>query len=174
MRTRCWTRHPERGLCDVSSACSGATGCPESDDEHDLAPLHLSNKARCPPLSHAEHASATSSLPPSRFSLHLLADLDIDLEELGNASIQTNGFSFVEIAFSVICRYAFLRTRLIQSKTDGQQVLRAEVRLELLNLLNMSEIISTSVSAAAIFSAEESCGFPPKRKDILGVYDEQF
>ena len=35
-------------------------------------------------------------------------------------------------------------------------------------LLNISEIISTSVSAAAIFSADESCGLPPKRKDIAG------
>ena len=34
-------------------------------------------------------------------------------------------------------------------------------------LLNMSETISTSVSAAAIFSAEESWGRPPKRKDML-------
>ena len=34
--------------------------------------------------------------------------------------------------------------------------------------LNMSETISTSVSAAAIFSAEESWGRAPKRKDILG------
>ena len=34
-------------------------------------------------------------------------------------------------------------------------------------LLNMSETISTSVSAAAIFSAEESWGRPPKRKDIV-------
>ena len=33
--------------------------------------------------------------------------------------------------------------------------------------LNMSEMSSTSVSAAAIFSAEESCGRLPKRKDIV-------
>ena len=33
----------------------------------------------------------------------------------------------------------------------------------------MSEMSSTSVSAAAIFSAEESCGRLPKRKDIVGV-----
>lgn len=31
----------------------------------------------------------------------------------------------------------------------------------------MSDTISTSVSAAAIFSAEESWGRPPKRKDIF-------
>ncbi len=35
------------------------------------------------------------------------------------------------------------------------------------NRLNMSETISTSVSAAAIFSAEESWGRLPKRKDIV-------
>ena len=33
--------------------------------------------------------------------------------------------------------------------------------------LNISEMSSTSVSAAAIFSAEESCGRLPKRKDIV-------
>lgn len=35
------------------------------------------------------------------------------------------------------------------------------------DLLNMSETISTSVSAAVIFSAEESWDRPPNRKDIL-------
>ena len=64
------------------------------------------------PFSHAKHAS-TSSLFPSRLSLHLLADLDVDLEELCHASIQTDRLSFVEIAFAVVGRYAFLRTRLI-------------------------------------------------------------
>lgn len=33
----------------------------------------------------------------------------------------------------------------------------------------MSDTISTSVSAAAIFSADESWGRPPKRKDIVSV-----
>ena len=33
--------------------------------------------------------------------------------------------------------------------------------------LNMSEMSSTSVSAAAIFSAEDSCGRLPKRNDIV-------
>ena len=33
--------------------------------------------------------------------------------------------------------------------------------------LNMSETISTSVSAAAIFSAEDILGGPPKRKDMM-------
>lgn len=34
----------------------------------------------------------------------------------------------------------------------------------------MSETISTSVSAAAIFSDEESWGRPPKRKDMMSCY----
>ena len=33
----------------------------------------------------------------------------------------------------------------------------------------MSETISTSVSAAAIFSADESWGRPPKRKDMFAA-----
>lgn len=33
--------------------------------------------------------------------------------------------------------------------------------------LSMSETISTSSSAAAIFSADDSCGRPPKRKDMV-------
>lgn len=47
----------------------------------------------------------------------------------------------------------------------GKYVERADDHLS-----NISEIISTSCSAAAIFSAEESCGRPPKRKDIVVVY----
>jgi len=39
------------------------------------------------------------------------------------------------------------------------------------HLLNMSEIISTSVSAAAIFSVEETCGLLPKRNDISSILD---
>ena len=38
----------------------------------------------------------------------------------------------------------------------------------------MSETISTSVSAAAIFSAEESWGRPPKRKDIVNGINHFF
>lgn len=35
--------------------------------------------------------------------------------------------------------------------------------------VNMSEIISTSVSAAAIFCSELILGWPPKRNDIVMV-----
>lgn len=33
--------------------------------------------------------------------------------------------------------------------------------------LSMSETISTSSSAAAIFSADESCGLAPNKKDMV-------
>ena len=52
---------------------------------------------------------------------------------------------------------------LVKSATWGQ---RGE-RVGWYYRLNMSEMSSTSVSAAAIFSAEESCGRLPKRKDIV-------
>lgn len=39
--------------------------------------------------------------------------------------------------------------------------------------LNMSEIISISFSAAAIFSALESCGLPPNRKDIVDWTEDE-
>jgi hypothetical protein len=42
-------------------------------------------------------------------------------------------------------------------------------------LLNMSETISTSVNAASIFSADESCGLLPNRNDMLreGMWSEE-
>ena len=154
----------------MQSSCSSRARLPELVIKQDVVPLYLFNHVlHPPPISHAEHSSCPSSLPPSCFSLHLLADLDIDLEELCDTSIQTDGFSFIEIPFPVICRYAFLRARLIQSANGNQHIFGTQSDLELCYLLNISEIISTSVSAAAIFSAEDSCGFPPKRNDMLGV-----
>lgn len=38
----------------------------------------------------------------------------------------------------------------------------------------MSETISTSVSAAAIFSADESWGRPPKRKDMIAARVDRY
>lgn len=42
-----------------------------------------------------------------RLTLHLLANLDIDLEELGYAAVEADGFALVEIGFAVRCVYAF-------------------------------------------------------------------
>jgi hypothetical protein len=57
-------------------------------------------------LHAAKHTSATSTLS-LRLPLHLLANLDIDLEEFGDAAVQTYGFALVEIGFAVGCVDAF-------------------------------------------------------------------
>jgi hypothetical protein len=60
-----------------------------------------------PPSSHhlcAKHASTLLSL---RLALHLLANLDVDLEELGYAAVQAHGFALVQIRLTVRRVYAF-------------------------------------------------------------------
>lgn len=54
----------------------------------------------------AEHASAT--LPTLCLSLHLLADFNIDLEELCDAAIEAYGFALVEVGLTVRGVDAFL------------------------------------------------------------------
>jgi hypothetical protein len=41
--------------------------------------------------------------------LHLLADLDVDFEELGDAAVQADGLALVEIGLAVRSIDAFLR-----------------------------------------------------------------
>ena len=126
--------------------------------------------------SHAstEAHSASASLPTRRILLHLLADLDVNLEKLGHAAVQAHGLARVELPLAIVGRYALLDARLCQPRWKMSErrggVLRAE-RAAVpgpTDLLNMSETISISVSAAAIFSADVGWGRPPpKRKDML-------
>jgi hypothetical protein len=59
---------------------------------------------------HAEHTSTPSaSLSHRSFSLHLLRDLHVHLEELCDTSIEADGFGLVEISFAVVGRYTFLQ-----------------------------------------------------------------
>jgi hypothetical protein len=46
--------------------------------------------------------------PSLSLALHLLANLDIDLEELGHTSVQAHGLALVEIGFAVRCVDAFV------------------------------------------------------------------
>ena len=57
-----------------------------------------------------EHAAA-ATLPALRLSLHLLADLDIDFEELGDAAIEADGFALVEVGLAVRAIDALLAAR---------------------------------------------------------------
>jgi hypothetical protein len=40
--------------------------------------------------------------------LHLLADFDVHLEELGDAAVEADGFAFVEVWLAVVLVEAFL------------------------------------------------------------------
>lgn len=66
-----------------------------------LSFFHSSN--RCDSILHAEtHATTVLLGIGGGFALHLLADLDVDIEELGDAAVQADGFALVEIAFAVV------------------------------------------------------------------------
>ena len=95
--------------------------------------------------------------------MHLLTDLDVHLEELGDASVQANGFAFVQVAFTVVGGYALLRAGLGETRYRAQLNDDLHWGVGASYRVNMSDTISTSVSAAAIFSADESWGRPPKR-----------
>ena len=49
------------------------------------------------------------------FTLHLLADLDVDVEELGHAAVEADGLALVEVAFAVIGRNTLLGAGLGQA-----------------------------------------------------------
>lgn len=70
----------------------------------------------------AEHALATALLA-LRLTLHLLADLDVDLEELGYAAVEADGLALVEVGFAIRCVDAFRRARL-------EETVRARVSLD--------------------------------------------
>jgi hypothetical protein len=78
---------------------------------HEVCPHRLAPSSRlfvyCPSLhSTTKHAAATTLLSLC-LALHLLANLDIDLEELGYAAVEADGFALVEVGFAVRCVYAF-------------------------------------------------------------------
>jgi hypothetical protein len=54
---------------------------------HHIAYRHLYNPPSSNPLHSSKHAASTTTLPALCLSLHLLANLDIDLEELGDAAV---------------------------------------------------------------------------------------
>jgi len=119
-------------------------------------------------ILHATEAANTALLAGS-LSLHLLRDLDVDLEELANATVEADGLALVEVTLAVGVGNALLGAGL--DKTAKLVSTRRRCDSELLSVvyrLYMSETMSISASAAAIFSAEEGWGRPaPKRKDIL-------
>ena len=55
---------------------------------------------------HAEAHAAT--LLVGCVALHLLADFDVDVKELGHTTIQTHGLALVQITFAVVARDTLL------------------------------------------------------------------
>lgn len=61
-------------------------------------------------------SDAHTTAPSIRITLHLLRDLQIDVEKLADASIEADALALVQVAFTVIWWYTLLDTRLCKSK----------------------------------------------------------
>jgi len=103
-----------------------------------------------------------------RLRLHLLADLHVDLEEFAHTPIQAYALAFVEVGFAVFRGNALLGAGVCEAVEGSRQRMLQSAAMGRLDMngwrrgrgyswyrLNISETISTSVSAAAIFSVEE-------------------
>lgn len=54
------------------------------------------------------HLHAHTALSAGSIALHLLADLDVDVEELADAAVEADGLALVQLAFAVVVGDAFL------------------------------------------------------------------
>lgn len=69
---------------------------------------------------------AHTALFAGGFTLHLLADLDVDLEKLGDTAVQADRFTLVQVAFTVLGRNALLDARLGQAEiASGRRQLKS-------------------------------------------------
>ena len=53
-------------------------------------------------ISLSTRLEAHATLVGIGLALHLLADLDVDIKELGHAAVEADGLALVEVAFAVI------------------------------------------------------------------------
>ena len=65
-------------------------------------------------LLSAEHATA---LLRGGLALHLLRNLDVDLEELAHATVEADGFALVEVGFAVLRGNALLGAGVYEPET---------------------------------------------------------
>lgn len=88
-------------------------------------------------------------------ALHLLADLDVDVEELGHAAVEANGLALVEVAFAVIGGDTLLGAGL------GQAMIRDGNKLEWLSDMDNSKMDWNGVSAVFWFlNRDTALGYP--------------
>lgn len=69
----------------------------------------LSAQSHLISISHAKHTTtaATRSLTSLCSILHLFRDFDVDLEEFGDAAVETDALPFAQVGFTIIGRDAF-------------------------------------------------------------------
>lgn len=56
-------------------------------------------------------------------ALHLLADLDVDVEELGHAAVEADGLALVDLALAIVLGHALLGADLGEARTGSLLVL---------------------------------------------------
>lgn len=54
------------------------------------------------------HSKTHTTLSAGSIALHLLANLDVDVEELADAAVEADGLALVQVAFAVVVGDAFL------------------------------------------------------------------
>lgn len=88
-------------------------------------------------------------------ALHLLADLDVDVEELGHAAVEADGLALVEVTFAVIGGDTLLGARL------GQAMIRDGNKLEWVRDIDSSKMDWNGVSAVFWFlNRDTALGYP--------------
>lgn len=76
---------------------------------HSALPLPSLSKLEHPPTATSIRLSRTNSI--RRVLLHLLADLDIRIHELGHTPVETHALRLVELGIAVVGRDALLLAR---------------------------------------------------------------
>lgn len=64
------------------------------------------------------HETHAATLLAGGFTLHLLADLDVDVEELGHAAVEADRLALVEVAFAVVGGDTLLSAGLSQAMME--------------------------------------------------------
>jgi hypothetical protein len=83
--------------------------------------LHLIRRLHPPLLRHSNLLSEPTTLLSLRLALHLLRNLDVDLEELAHAAVQAHGLALVEVGFAVLGRDALLGAGVDESVQKGEK-----------------------------------------------------
>lgn len=82
-------------------------------------PVSISSYASDSLHATAKHAATGSALSSIRLALHFLANFDIDLEELCDATVKTHGFTLVQVGLAVCGVDAFCGAGFDEAVSEG-------------------------------------------------------